>query len=155
MHRRGTTLKTARKLLAQHGMVIEHVDGDYVVNRAEGKARDAYVTKDLRDAIVKGVAMSEKEPRPMTDTNATATTAKLLRGGVTRQEWERAVREGAVSYMASRFHGVGQYDNRPAASLYEACQHAADMGIERTLIYAINADGRHVLVIAGGKAVTN
>jgi hypothetical protein len=57
--------------------------------------------------------------------------------------------------MASRFLGVGRYDNRPAATLREACEHAAVMGIERTMIYAINADGLSVLVIAGGKLVTN
>lgn len=143
------TLKEARAELRPHGMVIEHADGYYYVKRKVGKDRDAYRTSDLRDAVTKGIAIARLPPPPSTD----APDSQLLRSGVTRQEWEQSVREGAVSYIAARFLGVGVYDSRSAASLREACEHARVMGIERTLIYAVNARGNSVLVIAGGKIV--
>lgn len=75
-----------------------------------------------------------------------------LLGGFDQGRWEEEIAADAVSFTASKFLGMGQYETRPAATLAEARQHAIDMGGPRkVMIYAIATDGRQVLVEANGK----
>lgn len=71
----------------------------------------------------------------------------------TLSEFNEAVAEEAVSYTASKFLGRGKYDTRPAKTLAAARRHAKAMGVEQTMIYAINKEGRQVLIEAGGKKI--
>lgn len=79
--------------------------------------------------------------------------ADRLIGPTSREEYEAAVLANAVEFTACRFLGAGHYATRRAATLAEARAHADELGRDRSLIYAINAAGRSVLVEAGGKPV--
>jgi hypothetical protein len=85
---------------------------------------------------------------------ASSDAAKLL-GHTEREEFEAAVLAGAVSFSATRFMGRGRYDTREAPTLDGAREHAKAMGVDRVMIYAINAAGRQVLVEAGGRPIDN
>jgi hypothetical protein len=54
------TVKQARDLLAPHGMVIKHDDGEYFVNFKGGDEASAYYTTDLTDAIGTGIDMAKR-----------------------------------------------------------------------------------------------
>lgn len=70
-------------------------------------------------------------------------------------EFNQAVIAEAVMFSATRSLGRGQHQTEYGSTLDEARAHAQRMGVERTLIYAINAAGRQALVEAGGKLVDN
>lgn len=53
------TIREARAILAQHGMTIKSVEGDYIVGFKSG-SRETYTATNLLDAIGTGIDMAEK-----------------------------------------------------------------------------------------------
>lgn len=80
--------------------------------------------------------------------------AKLL-GPTERQDYEAAVLAGATSFVTVVRRKGRAHERADCTTLAEACVAAGSMGVEDSMIYAVNDAGRSVLVLAGGKRVRN
>lgn len=153
-----TTLKQAQAELRSLGMVLTHSDGEYRVNFKGGAERTASYTNDIDDAVGTGRAMAkwaeEEADRILGAKPGERAGGELLLGpGTTREEFFAGVLQAAESFTAIRHDGRDKRQRRDAKTLREACEAAAELGVERSLIYAVTAAGRSVLILAGGKAV--
>ena len=80
--------------------------------------------------------------------------ANQLLGNFDRASWERDIAETAVGFAASRFQGAGAYETFEAATIPEAEAEVAKRGgLNRWMIYAVDANGHRTLVMSRGKPV--
>lgn len=80
--------------------------------------------------------------------------SKLVGAPFDRASWEREIAEDAVKFAGSRFVGGGGYDTIEAPTFAEIeAKIEAIGGINRWMVYAVNADGHKTLVQSRGKPV--